>query len=340
MAPGEASVRLAWCLLVAGLVGVVIARGASAAAPPLAETQVVALQGVERRIDHFAVDPAEHRLFVSALGNGTLEVLDTQGGKRITSIPGLKEPQGVAYLPSVHRIVVAMRGGGVDAFDDRDYHLVTTMSDMNDADNLRYDAAGGKLYVGYGEGALAVIDPVSMTRLADIPLPAHPESFRLEENGARIFVNVPGTREILIVDRAQRSVVGHIPLGNLMNNYPMSLDESGHRLFVAVRQPARLLVFDTTTNKQIAAVACVGDSDDLFYDARRDRVYVIGGEGFVDTFDASPAGKYARIGRLATRAGARTGLWSPELDRLFVASPLRGGHQAEIHVIAPGGGST
>jgi len=302
----------------------------------LAEVHVVALPGVERRIDHFAVDPAGNRLFVAALGNGTLEVLDIAGGKRLTSIPGLKEPQGVAYLPSVHRIVAAMRGGGVEAFDDRDYRRATTMSGMSDADNLRFDAARGQLYVGYGEGALGVIDPASMTRIADIQLPGHPESFRLEDTGPRIFVNVPDTREILIVDRAQRSNVAHIPLGNLLNNYPMSLDDSGHRLFVAVRQPARLLVFDTVSSKQIASVSCVGDSDDLFYDARRDRVYVVGGEGFVDTFDASSSGKYVRIGRLATRAGARTGLWSPELDRLFVASPQRGGHQAEIHVLAPG----
>jgi hypothetical protein len=229
-----------------------------------------------------------------------------------------------------------MRGGGVSAFDDRDYRPVTTMPGMSDADNLRFDAPASQLYVGYGEGALGVIDPASMTRLADIPLPGHPESFRVEEAGPRIFVNVPRTREIVVVDRGQRSVVAHIPLGNLLDNYPMSLDEGGHRLFVAVRQPARLLVFDTVSTKQIAAVPCVGDSDDLFYDARRDRVYVIGGEGFVDTFDASPSGKYARIGRLPTRAGARTGLWSPELDRLYVASPHRDGHQAEIHVLAAG----
>jgi len=208
----------------------------------LAEVQVVALPGVERRIDHFAVDPAGNRLFVAALGNGTLEVLDIAGGKRLTSIAGLKEPQGVAYLPSVHRIVAAMRGGGVEAFDDRDYRRATTMSGMSDADNLRFDAARGQLYVGYGEGALGVIDPASMTRIADIQLLGHPESFRLEDTGPRIFVNVPDTREIVIVDRSQRSVVAHIPLGNLLNNYPMSLDDSGHRLFVAVRQPARLLL--------------------------------------------------------------------------------------------------
>src|SRR5690348_6852932 len=108
--------------LVGGIVSLVSADpSARATSPPLSEVQVIPLPGVERRIDHFAVDPAGKRLFVAALGNGTLEVLDLDAGKRITTIRGLKEPQGVAYLPLVHRIVVAMRGGGVAAFDDEKY---------------------------------------------------------------------------------------------------------------------------------------------------------------------------------------------------------------------------
>jgi YVTN family beta-propeller protein len=329
--------------LVALLLVPLLAAASAAAAPPapaLTEAQVIGLPGVQRRIDHFAVDPAGQRLFVAALGNHTLEVLDVAAGTRITSVPGLNEPQGVAYLPSFHRIVVATRAGGtVTAFDDGNYRPLATMTGLNDADNLRYDAAAKLLYLGHGDGALGVIEPAGMKLVADIPLPGHPESFRLEESGPRIFVNLPSTREIVVVDRVQRSVVAHIPLGNLLDNYPMSLDEAGHRLFVGVRQPARLLVFDTVSFKQMAAVPCVGDTDDLFYDAKRDRVYVIGGQGFVDVFDASPSGKYARIQRLATRAGARTGLWSSELDRLFVGWPLRDGHPAEIHALGvPGGG--
>jgi hypothetical protein len=174
-----------------------------------------------------------------------------------------------------------------------------------------------------------------MKLLASVPLGGHPESFRLETNGPRAFVNVPQKREILVVDRQQRSISMHIALGGSMNNYPMFLDESGHRLFVGVRQPAQLLVFDTDSGKRIAAVACAGDTDDLFYDARRHRVYVIGGEGYVDVFDAPPSGKYARLERIATRAGARTGLWSEELARLFVAWPARNGQPAKIQVLSP-----
>lgn len=326
-------------LLATALLGAsVTPRGAHAATAPLTDVQVIPLPGVERRIDHFAVDTAGKRLFVAALGNGTLEVLDVAASKRITSIPGLDEPQGVAYLPLYHRIVVATRGGTVSAFDDRDYRAVTTVHDMSDADNLRFDAAARQLYVGYGDGALGVIEPASLKLVANIHLPGHPESFRLEEAGPRIFVNVPRTREILVVDRRQRTIGAHIPLGSFVDNYPMSLDENGNRLFVGVRQLARLLVFDTVASKQIAAIPCVGDTDDLFYDARRDRVYVIGGEGYVDVFDASPSGKYVRLAHIATRVGARTGLWSSELDRLFVAWPSRDGHQAEIHVLGVAAG--
>jgi YVTN family beta-propeller protein len=321
--------------LVGAVVGLASADPPARAAPsPLSDVQVIALPGVERRIDHLAVDAAGKRLFVAALGNGTLEVLDVAAGKRIATIRGLKEPQGVAYLPLLHRLVVAMRGGGVAVFDDQHYQQIAMLQNLGDADNLRYDAAAGQLYVGYGDGALGVIDPASTKLIASIPVGGHPESFRLEDSGPRIFVNVPDKREVLVVDRRRRSAVMHIPLGGPSNNYPMSLDDSGHRLFVGVRRPAQLLVFDTVSGKRLAAIACVGDTDDLFYDARRDRVYVIGGEGYVDVFDATAPGTYERLARLATRAGARTGLWSAELGRLFVAWPGRDGHPAEIHVLA------
>ena len=330
--------RLRPLLAMAAILGGAAPAAGAGAPSPLADVQVDQLPGVQRRIDHFAVDPAGQRLFVAALGNHTLEVLDVAGGKRITSIHGLNEPQGVAYLRSLHRIVVATRAGGtVTALDDSTYRPVATISNLPDADNLRFDASAGLLYVGHGDGALGVIDPAAMKLVADIPLPGHPESFRLEESGSRIFVNVPPTREILVVDRERRAVVAHVPLGGLADNYPMALDERGHRLFAGVRQPARLLVVDTITSKPIATVPCAGDTDDLFYDARRDRAYVIGGEGFVDVFDASPGGTYSRLARIPTRGGARTGLWSNELDRLFVAWPLRDGRAAEIHVLGAGG---
>jgi DNA-binding beta-propeller fold protein YncE len=325
------------------LAGASLAREGSAAGPPaLTEAQVVPLPGVERRIDHMALAPVAKWLYVSALGNHSLEVIDVGTGTRVASLPNVDEPQGVAVVSSA-RTVVAARGGTVTAVasaSDPAGHVslkasATVATTMDDADNVRVDKASGLAYVGYGEGALGVIDPATMTKTADIPLPGHPESFQLEQAGPRIYVNVPRTHEVVVVDRTSRATVAHFALGSLASNYPMSLDEAGHRLFVGVRQPARLVVLDTASGKELAVVPCVGDTDDLFFDARRQRVYVIGGEGYVDVFDASPSGGYARVARMTTRAGARTGLWSPDLDRLYVAWPARDGHPAEIHTLAP-----
>jgi len=332
----QAMRALRWLSFALGVTAIGSMASLAAASPPaLSETQVIPLPGVERRIDHLAVDVARKRLFVAALGNGTLEVLDVGAGKRLHTIKGLKEPQGVAYLPVPHRVVVAMRGGAVAAFDEANFEQTASLRNLGDADNLRYDAAEALLYLGYGEGSIGIVDPTGLKLIASIPVGGHPESFRLEEQGPRVFVNVPPRREIVVLDRRQRTIVGHIPLGSFGDNYPMSLDENGQRLFVAVRQPSRLLVFDTASAKRIAAVPCAGDSDDLFFDARRQRVYVIGGEGYVDAFDAAVSGKYERLAHIATRPGARTGLWSSELDRLFVAWPARGGRPAEIQVFAP-----
>jgi DNA-binding beta-propeller fold protein YncE len=324
--------RILSVALIVVLAGIAHAEGPA----PLRQTQLIPLPGVEKRIDHMAVDPAGKRLFVSALGNGTLEVIDLQAGKRVRSIPGLKEPQGVAFLPTLHKVVVANTGGTVVAFEDPTFKLLATIPDMDDADNLRIDAITGQLWVGYGDGALGLIDPTSMKRLGDIKLPGHPESFRLEQAGPRVFVNVPRTKEVLVVDRQKGTITSRIPLVRFVKNYPMSLDEGHHRLFVGVRAPARLLVFDTESGKQLADVPCVGDTDDLFYDSERDRVYVIGGEGFVDVFDVSRRDHPVRLTRLSTAPGARTGLWSPELKQLYVAAPHRDGREAAIHVYEPG----
>jgi len=296
----------------------------------LRPVQTIALPGVEKRIDHMAVDPRGQRLFVAALGNGSLEVIDLAVGKRVKSVPGLKEPQGVAYLPDLKRVIVATGGGKVVAFDDSTLKPVATLDGMDDADNVRVDAAANQIYVGYGDGALAVIDPKAMRKLADIKLPGHPESFRLEQGGPLIYVNVPTAKEIVVVDRKRQLIISTIPL-SFAANYPLWLDDAHHRLFVGTRRPPRLVVVDAQSHP-LADVPCVEDTDDLFYDAERSRVYVTGGEGFVDVFDAKDGGPYPRLARLPSADRARTSLWVPELRRLFVAAPRVGSTDAAIHV--------
>jgi DNA-binding beta-propeller fold protein YncE len=324
---------LARAHLASSLVGLCISAGIARAEPPaLRAVQVIPLPGVQKRIDHLAIDLRGQRLFVAALGNGTLEVVDLAAGKRLRSVPGLSEPQGVVYLPDLKRVIVANAGGTVVSFDDQTFQRAATLGDLDDADNVRVETATGQLYVGYGDGALAAIDPKTLRKLWDLKLPGHPESLRLQQAGPLVYVNVPRTKEIVVVDRKRRLIVSTIPVGALAENFPMALDESHHRLFVGTRRPPRLVVVDAQSHP-MAEVPCVEDADDVFFDPDRDRVYVTGGGGFVDVFDARPEGHYERIAHVPTAVGARTSLWVPELRRLFVAAPARGLKDAALHVL-------
>jgi DNA-binding beta-propeller fold protein YncE len=295
----------------------------------------IELPNVSGRIDHMSADVKGRRLFVSALSNHTVEVLDIEGGKRLRTIPDLAEPQGVLYDPSSNRLFVACaKDGAVKVFDCGTFQLLATVKFSGDADNIRYDSRGQRVIIGYGDGALAFLDS-NGKKTGEIALDAHPESFQLEKSGTRVYVNVPHRKEIEVADLAKASVLFKWPLPSSSMNYPMALDEASHRLFIGCRFPARMLVLDTNTGKQIASAEIVGDTDDLFYDAARGRVYVIGGggllgSGFVDVFQQKDADHYNRIAHIATAAGARTGLFVPDWGQLFVAVPHRGDKPAEI----------
>ena len=213
-----------------------------------------------------------------------------------------------------------------------DYRAGATVRLGDDSDNVRYDAAAKRLYVGFGSGALAAIDPSDGRVLAQVKLPAHPESFQLEREGTRVFVNVPTARQVVVVDRASMKVTGTWPVATADANYPMSLDEAGHRLFIGCRRPAKALVVDTGSGKEVGSFDIVGDTDDLFYDATRKRIYVSGGGGYLDVFQNEGANRFTRLAHIVTASGARTSLFVPEQGRLYLAVPHRGSQKAEIRV--------
>jgi DNA-binding beta-propeller fold protein YncE len=309
------------------LVLLAVPGGVQDATPPEL-VRTIPLPKVEGRIDHLALDARAGRLSVAALGNNTVEVIDLAQGKVVQRIDGLPEPQGLLSLNG--QIVVASGGDGSCRFyDGGTFKLMKTVDCKDDADNVRYDAGEKRVYVGAGGGALAVIDPEKGAKVGEIPLSAHPESFQLESKGKRIFVNVPKAGHVAVVDREKRAVTATWKI-SAGSNFPMALDEEGRRVFIGCRQPARLLVLDTDSGKELASVDCVGDADDVFYEAATKRVFVTGGEGHLDVFGAAAAPK--RVSRVATAAGARTCLLDAEAGLLYVALPHRGAQAAEIRV--------
>ncbi len=307
----------------------------SQAVQPLRIEKSIEMPEVQGRIDHLSFDAKGQRLFVSALGNNTLEVIDVKSGKRVKTISQLKEPQGVLYVAESDRIYVANGDdGSVRIFDGSSYAPLKTLDYGDDADNVRYDAGRKRIYVGYGGGALGEIDNDG-NKATDIKLDAHPESFQLEKDSPRIYLNLPKSRKIVVVDREKRAIVATWKTDMALANYPMALDESDHRLFVVTRMPARLLVFDTNNGNIVQKLAAVGDCDDVFYDQSRKRIYASGGDGAISVFEQKDADHYAELGRINTVKGARTSYFSPDLDRFFLAVRRQGSQPAAIEIFIP-----
>lgn len=304
---------------------------------PLVLVRIIPMPAAEGRIDHMAVDTNTGRVFATVYGNDTLEVLDVHRGKQIHVITeGLDEPQGVAYIPGENRIVVSNSGdGSCKIFDGETYKLIASVKFPADADQLRYDALSKQIYVGYGEGSIGIIDAATGKRLPeDFAVGAHPESFQLEASGRRIFVNLASKSEVAVVDRDSKKVETW-KLADAGTNFPMALDEEHKRLFIAARRPARLLVLDMDSGKQIASLPGAADTDDMWYDATRKRIYVPSGEGFIFVYQQIDADHYARIAKIPSAIGARTSAYFGQVGKhnsLYVAVPGRSGRGAELWV--------
>lgn len=293
----------------------------------------IPLPAVSGRIDHMSLDASTGRLFIAALGNNTLEVVDLKENRRIQSIAGFGEPQGLVYIAALRRVFIASGSGNrVDILDGASLAPIKGIEALKDADNVRYDAKAGLIYVGYGDGALRVLDARTGDSLGDIWLAGHPESFQLEQSGERIFVNVPNAGHIAVVDRATRKVTATWKLQDVAANFPMAIDEHGHRLYVGTRKPAALLVYDTETGRLVDRIRIGEDVDDLFFEPAHKRVYAICGKGVINVVAQTDPNHHTLLGTVKTATRARTGLLDLEAHRLFVAIPTSGSAMAELRI--------
>ncbi len=308
--------------------------GAGAEVPLQLEAKIP-LGDVRGRIDHMAVDPARHRLFVAALGNDSLAVVDLETRRLDRLIGKLPQPQGVGHDPVTDTVYVANAGDGSVRFFKGPDLLPSGRVDLgSDADNIRVDAKAGRVLIGHGDGALAILDAAAQKKIASVPLKAHPESFQLDESTDRIFINVPNSGAIDVVDGKSGQKVASWPTRGRSANFAMALDLARQTVLVAFRRPPELGVFASADGVLITSIPTCGDVDDLFVDAKRGRVYLSCGEGFVDVLTTDGTA-YRHVARIATVRGARTSLFVPELDRLLLAVPARGEAAAGIWVYRP-----
>lgn len=308
------------------LVAIQFCTAPQASAQALVLTRTIELPAVHGRLDHMAIDLDGKRLYLAAFAAGSVEVIDLQAGIRAARIEHLHEPQGVAHLRQGNRLFVA-DGGGVSGFADA--KRVALIDGLDDADNMRSDPATGQLYVGYAS-VLAVLNTQTMRIVSRVQLAGHPEAFELASTGPHIYINVPSARHIAVVDRRTGKVTATWDVADASQNFAMALDEPRHRLFVATRRPAMLLVYDTASGSRVATLPICGDVDDVFFDHERRQLYAICGEGVVDVVQQQDADHYRVTEHIPTSLGARTGLFVPGLATLFVAAPSHAGALAEV----------
>ena len=304
---------------------------------PLVLTEAIPLENAKGRFDHFAMGGG--KLFVSALGSNAVEVINI-GGRILDRAISVPVPQGIAFSPETNKLFVASARGQVYIYDATSYAQLAAIDFEGGADNLRYDPATKRVYVGCGDdektGAIAVIDAATNHRIdPEYKLGGEPESFQLETSGPRIFVNVPDSKQIVVIDRVTGQIT-HWPLGSVAGNFPMALDEADHRLFVGAHVPPRLAVYDTGSGHLVATLPSVQDADDLYFDSDRKRIYMPGGEGFISVFQMIDPDHYRLVAKIPTALGAKTagyyGKQGKGFDRFYLAVPARGGQSAEIRI--------
>jgi hypothetical protein len=310
----------------------VAAQGPSRTVPALQIYEKVPVPGILGRVDHFSANG--RLIFFSVVGSNRVEIENWFDGKAVGSIPGVVEPQGVLYVPGFNKVFVAGANGKVSIFDGTGYALEKVIDFGADADNLRWDAKNKKVLVGFGEedGGIAEIDPATNERVGKLlKTGGHPESFQIESNGNMIFVNCPDAGNVVEAVNRDTGEVTKWQLHGVRANFAMALDEADHRLFTVTRKVPMLIVLDTSTGREVARVSGVaGECDDVWFDASRKRVYIIGAQGFISVVQQVDPEHYELIQNIPSTVGARTGYWYAQHDRLYVGVQAVGNEPAQI----------
>jgi hypothetical protein len=325
-------------VLISGGLAAQSKKAATEREQPMVLTEAIPLENAKGRFDHFAMGGG--KLFVAALGSNAVEVINIGGRVLDKTITGVPDAQGIAFSPETNKLFVASGQGKVYIFDGKSFEQIATVDFHGGADNMRYDAATKRVYVGCGDdektGAIGMIDATTNQRLEEeYKLGGEPESFQLEKSGPNIYVNVPDLKQVVVVNRDTKAVT-HWTLEGMESNFPMALDEADHRLFLGMHVPARLAVLDTNSGRTVAVLPSVQDTDDLYFDAARKRVYMPGGQGFIYAFQMTDPDHYKLLAKIPTAIGARTagyyGKQGKGFDRFYLAVPARGTQTAEVRI--------
>ncbi len=317
--------------------------------PPLALVQTITMPEVPAGpySDHMAVDVQGRRLFTTPQANKAVDVLDLKTGRVLHTIPGFGNPHSILYLADRNRLFVTDGGiGSLRIFDATTYREIKSIKLELDADGIGYDDKSGYLYVSNGGDAagkeysfISIIDTAREEKVGDIRIEAPGlEAMLIDHANDRLYINLPESSSIAVVDLQKKSVIATWPLTMGKNNMAFAFDPERHLLYVGCRDTdvrGSIVIVDTQTGKELKRLPIGGWVDSMFYDPATSRIYASSGVGEVFTYQRQPDGSYKALEPVDTAVMAKTSLYSPDLHRLFVSVPHLGGTVAKILVFRP-----
>lgn len=312
-------------LALAGVLSAAMAFAAPAG-EPLVLTHRTDVPGYDGDFDHLFADVGQNKLFVAAEDHGTVEVFNLKTGKHLKTLTGFKTPHAFFLVPGTHRLIIT-DDSGPRMVDDRDYRVLGHIQVAAGADTEYYDASTRHLYIVSGGGDVHLkncwlneIDPWTGKVLRQLEFDSdHVEAVAAEQHGGRMFINIADRNEVDVIDKKTLKVIGHWPLAGAHVNLAMALDEPDHRLIVVTRKPTRMLVLDTASGNTVAALDVPDINDGVYFDAARKRIYVPGAVGQIGVYQELDPDHYREIARVPSAPGAKSELFDPRLNELFVA---------------------
>jgi DNA-binding beta-propeller fold protein YncE len=306
--------------------------------------QTIALPGVGGKFDHLVADTKGERLFLAAKSIHAVVVIDLKTGKIVQSLTGVSIPHGLAWVAETGSLYVADGGlGELRVYRGAPLALAGTIKLSADADDMVYDAAHHLLFVGHGTGEagnatrVAVVDTENFSLLTNLPVAAHPEALDLDAKRGKAYVNVAGAAQIAVIDTLTQQQSALWKLSVAADNVPIAVNEETGVVYSACRKPAVVVAFDAVTGKEIDSQPASVDADDLYYDAERRHLYLIAGSGEVDVFPIAANGKLLPMQTIKTAFGAKTGLFVPQQNKLYIPVAGGSGRAAELRVYVVAG---
>src|SRR5260370_4121335 len=294
--------------------------------------------------DHLAVDPVTKRLFASAQEDNQVRVFDLEARTPLQTISGgFNRPQGLYYVPGTEALAVTNgRDGSLRSFNGKTYEPIKILPLTLGADMMDMDPQTKYLYVDHGgidsnrgPGALAVVDSKTWEKVGEVPTEYRPGSLEVEKRGDRLFVTLPGLSQVAVIDRTKGQIFARFQLSIPAQPIALTLDETGHHLFIANRKHASFKLLDLDTRRLIATLYTIDGIVRVYFDVDLHRIYLTALDGYVQVIQQIDINQYKSIARFFTGHHAGTSQFVPSMNLLCVAVPPVEGQAAEIWLFQP-----